>query len=31
MSNQNIFDNETFFNGYKELRAKDICLNDLLE
>ena len=31
MSNQNIFDNETFFNGYKELRAKDICLNDLLD
>ena len=31
MSNQNIYDNEIFFNGYKELREKDICMNDLLE
>ncbi|MBQ2823275.1 MAG: class I SAM-dependent methyltransferase [Oscillospiraceae bacterium] len=31
MSNQNIYDNEEFFNGYKELREKEICLNDLLE
>ena len=31
MSNQNIYDNDEFFNGYKELREQEICLNDLLE
>lgn len=31
MSNQNIFDNETFFNGYKALRDNEINYNDLLE
>lgn len=31
MSKQNIFDNETFFNGYKALRDNDINYNDLLE
>lgn len=31
MSEQNIFDNEVFFDGYKQLREKDTCLNDLLE
>lgn len=28
---QNIFDNENFFNGYRELRSRDTCLNALLE
>ena len=31
MSKQNIFDNETFFNGYKALRAGDCNANDLIE
>lgn len=31
MSEQNIFDNETFFNGYKELRATDANYNEQLE
>ena len=31
MSNQNIFDNETFFEGYKTLRAGENNYNDLLE
>lgn len=31
MSNQNIFDNEIFFNGYKALRDNEINYNDLLE
>ncbi len=31
MSNQNIFDNKTFFEGYKALRDNDINYNDLLE
>ncbi len=31
MSTQNIFDNETFFEGYKALRDNDINYNDLLE
>ncbi len=31
MSNQNIFDNETFFEGYKNLRAGENNYNDLLE
>ena len=31
MSNQNIFDNETFFEGYKTLRAGETNYNDLLE
>lgn len=31
MSNQNIFDNEIFFEGYKALRDNDINYNDLLE
>lgn len=31
MSKQNIFDNETFFEGYKALRDNDINYNDLLE
>ncbi len=31
MSNQNIFDNETFFEGYKALRASETNYNDLLE
>ena len=31
MSNQNIFDNDTFFEGYKNLRAGENNYNDLLE
>ncbi len=31
MSRQNIFDNETFFEGYKSLRELDTNYNDLLE
>ena len=31
MSNQNIYDNETFFEGYKTLRAGETNYNDLLE
>lgn len=31
MSDQNIFDNETFFEGYKNLRAGEFNYNDLLE
>ena len=31
MSNQNIYDNETFFEGYKSLRAGETNYNDLLE
>lgn len=31
MSMQNIFDNETFFEGYKALRENEINYNDLLE
>jgi SAM-dependent methyltransferase len=31
MSNQNIFDNQEFFNGYYTLRERDDCYNDLLE
>ena len=31
MSRQNIFDNETFFNGYKVLRESSCNANDLIE
>ena len=31
MSEQNIFDNQNFFDGYRELRNNDTCMNDLLE
>ena len=31
MSNQNIYDNDTFFEGYKTLRAGEMNYNDLLE
>ncbi len=31
MNNQNIFDNEIFFNGYKDLRDSEVNYNDLLE
>lgn len=31
MNEQNIFDNETFFNGYKQLRANDDNYNEQLE
>lgn len=31
MLEQNIFDNQNFFDGYRELRSNDNCLNDLLE
>ena len=31
MSTQNIFDNQTFFEGYKALRAGDCNANDLIE
>lgn len=31
MTEQNIFDNQHFFDSYQELRSKDNCLNDLLE
>lgn len=31
MSNQNIYDNQEFFDGYFALRDRDDCYNDLLE
>lgn len=31
MSNQNIYDNETFFEGYSELRSREINSNNMLE
>ncbi len=31
MSNQNIFDNEIFFDGYSELRSREINSNNMLE
>ena len=31
MSNQNIYDNETFFEGYSELRIREINANNMLE
>ena len=31
MSRQNIFDNETFFSGYKALRDSDCNANNLIE
>lgn len=31
MSENNIFDNQNFFDGYRELRNQDTCMNDLLE
>ena len=31
MSNQNIYDNDTFFAGYSELRSREINSNNLLE
>lgn len=31
MSNQNIYDNEIFFEGYKALRDNELSYNDLLE
>ncbi len=31
MSNQNIYDNDTFFTGYQELRNNDLNYNTLLE
>ena len=31
MSNQNIFDNKNFFEGYRALRSTDVNYNDLLE
>ncbi|MDE6579482.1 MAG: hypothetical protein K2K41_03010 [Ruminiclostridium sp.] len=31
MLEQNIFDNRNFFDGYRELRNNDTCMNDLLE
>ena len=31
MSRQNIFNNETFFSGYKALRDSDCNANDLIE
>lgn len=31
MNEQNIFDNETFFNGYRELRSTDANYNEQLE
>lgn len=31
MSNQNIFDNEIFFEGYSELRSREINANTMLE
>ena len=31
MSNQNIYDNQAFFNGYFALRGRDDCYNNLLE
>ena len=31
MSNQNIYDNETFFEGYSELRNREINANNMLE
>ena len=31
MPKQNIFDNETFFEGYKKIREKESNANDLFE
>lgn len=31
MSNQNIYDNQDFFNGYYSLRSRDDNYNNLLE
>lgn len=31
MSNQNIYDNQAFFDGYYALRERDDCLNNLIE
>ena len=31
MSNQNIYDNDTFFEGYSQLRSREINANNLLE
>lgn len=31
MGNQNIYDNDTFFKGYKTLRESENNYNDLLE
>lgn len=31
MDNQNIYDNEEFFNGYRALRNNEVNYNDLLE
>ena len=31
MSNQNIYDNDTFFAGYSELRNREINSNNMLE
>lgn len=31
MSNQNIYDNDTFFEGYRTMRAGETNYNDLLE
>ena len=31
MGNQNIFDNEIFFDGYRKLRETDVNYNDQLE
>ena len=31
MAQQNIYDNETFFNGYKELREREVNANNLFE
>lgn len=31
MAKQNIFDNETFFEGYKKIREKEANANDLFE
>ncbi|MEG0692749.1 MAG: hypothetical protein RR444_06680 [Oscillospiraceae bacterium] len=31
MNNQNIYDNDEFFNDYYALRERDDCYNNLLE
>lgn len=31
MSQQNIYDNETFFENFKSLRASDVNYNDCIE
>ena len=31
MSQQNIYDNETFFEGYKKLRENEVNANNLFE